>query len=143
FDPGVPTRLSFQCGCECPPPPDPGPTRFARIRPGGQYDLEWDGRRLVTWTTTTVCAPDFNVEITNGVLVPVEEISAPTRIAYETDLPADCSAGAEADIFECPRPQNGLGPSPVLSELCMTQYEVSAPLVLSEGDILIEVPIQN
>ncbi|MEL7371207.1 MAG: hypothetical protein AAFN74_19960 [Myxococcota bacterium] len=143
FDPGVPTRLSFQCGCECPPPPDPGPTRYVRIPPAGQYDLQWDGRGLVTWTTTLACGPDFTVEMTNAVRVPIESISAPTRIAYETKLPAGCNAGADANVFDCEPAQNGLGPGPVLSELCSTENEVLAPLVLREGDILIEVPIEE
>ena len=141
FHPGFPTRLSFQCGCECPPPPDPAPTRFVRIAPDGRYDLEWDGRGLVTWTEPEVCGPDFTIDLTYGVLVPVEPISAPTRIAYETKLPDRCSDGA-GDVYECPPPETGMGPGAVISPLCETQFEVSVPLVLREGDITIDVPIR-
>ena len=107
----------------------------------------WDARRLDTYTHAVDCAsrgwPGLGpAEETLGQRVPVSPGPRTVQIAFETQLPPDCTDDGSGHAY-CVHNFGGGGQTPpTVAELCPTSSVALATFsVPATGDVTVEVPI--
>ncbi|MBK8170762.1 MAG: hypothetical protein IPK60_10540 [Sandaracinaceae bacterium] len=98
----IPLRGAYECLCECPPPPADVAAQVVLL---GDYDLTWDARRLLSYTTAWDCSthgwPGGGCQRDrHDVFQPVEAGHYNARFGIHDELPAGCSEG-EAGVYSC------------------------------------------
>jgi len=136
----------LQVLCEGPLPPSPTVSRYMML---GEYDLEWDARQLVSYTTAYDCAahgwPGAGCQRErHDVHQPVDAGHYRVRVAVDDVLPGSCTEVGDAPgFFACSDFGSG-GPPPFGSTptTCPTGRTFDVEFDLPEsGDIVVNVVV--